>query len=68
MAKRSVFEIYLVHVDPERCDGCGECYKFCPVDVFDLSHKAYPTRPRNCLGCRTCEAVCKSKAIIVTEI
>ncbi len=68
MGKRRVFEYYLVYVDSERCDGCEECAKFCPVDVFDLTHKAYPTRPQNCLGCRTCEAVCKPKAIIVTEI
>jgi NAD-dependent dihydropyrimidine dehydrogenase PreA subunit len=68
MAKRRVFEIYLVHLDPDRCDGCEECVKFCPVDVFDFAVKAIPARPRNCMGCGTCEAVCKSKAIIITEI
>jgi len=68
MAKRKVFEIYLVHVDPDRCDGSGECTKFCPVDVFDMFQKAIAARPQNCLGCRTCEAVCKSKAIVFTEI
>ncbi len=62
------FEVYLVHVDLDRCDGCEECVKFCPVDVFDMSHKAYPTRPQHCMGCRTCEAVCKSDAVIITEI
>ena len=61
-------EIYLVYVDPERCDGCEECWRYCPVDVFDVFHKASPARPRSCLGCRTCEAVCKSKAIVITEI
>jgi len=68
MGKRRVFEYYLVHLDPERCDGCEECYHYCPVDVFDMTHKAVVARPQNCLGCRTCEAVCKSKAIIITEI
>jgi NAD-dependent dihydropyrimidine dehydrogenase PreA subunit len=68
MSKRIVFEIYLVYVDSERCDGCEECVKFCPADVFDMFQKAIPARPRHCLGCRTCEAVCKSKAIIITEI
>jgi NAD-dependent dihydropyrimidine dehydrogenase PreA subunit len=62
------YEIYLVHVDPEKCDGCELCVVYCPADVYDMSHKAYPTRPQNCLGCQTCEAVCKSKAIIITEI
>lgn len=68
MGKRRVFEIYLVHVDPDRCDGCEECVKFCPVDVFDFTNKAIAARPKNCMGCQTCEAVCKSKAIIITEI
>jgi NAD-dependent dihydropyrimidine dehydrogenase PreA subunit len=62
------FEVYLVYVDSERCDGCEECLKLCPCDVFDLFYKAIPARPQNCLGCRTCEAVCKSKAVIITEI
>jgi len=62
------FELYLVHVDADRCDGCEECIKFCTVDVFEFTIKAYPVRPQNCLGCRTCEAVCKSKAVIITEI
>jgi NAD-dependent dihydropyrimidine dehydrogenase PreA subunit len=62
------YEVYLVYVDAERCDGCEDCVTYCPVEVFDMSHKAYPTRPQNCLGCRSCEAVCKSKAVIITEI
>lgn len=62
------FEVYLVHVDADRCDGCRDCVVYCPVDVFDVFHKAAPTRPENCLGCGTCVAVCKSGAVIVTEI
>ena len=62
------FEIYLVYVDADKCDGCEECVIRCPVDVFEMSHKAQVIKPRNCLGCRTCEAVCKSKAVIITEI
>ena len=69
MGKRyKTFEVYLVYLDPDKCDGCEECVKMCPVDVFDMSHKAYPTRPQNCLGCGTCVALCKSNAIIITEI
>ena len=62
------YEVYIVNVDPEKCDGYEKCIIYCPVDVFDFSIKATPARPQNCLGCRTCEAVCKSKAIIITEI
>ena len=62
------YEVYLVHVDPNRCDGCRDCIALCPTEVFDFSIKAYPVRPQNCLGCRTCEAICKSKAVVITEI
>ncbi|MBC8419629.1 MAG: 4Fe-4S binding protein [Desulfobacterales bacterium] len=69
MGKRyRTFEVYLVYIDPDKCDGCEECLNFCPVDVFDMAHKASVVRPQNCLGCRTCVAVCKSGAIIITEI
>ena len=62
------YEVYLIHVDPDRCDSCKECVLMCPTDVFEMPHKAIPVRPQNCLGCLTCTAVCKSKAIIITEI
>lgn len=69
MAKEKIdFEIYLIHVDKDKCDGCGECVLYCPCSVFEISHKAFPVRPRSCLGCRTCLAVCKPNAIIITEI
>jgi len=61
-------EVYLVYVDSDLCDGCEECSRFCPVNVFDVFHKASPIRPQNCLGCGTCVAVCKPDAVVITEI
>jgi NAD-dependent dihydropyrimidine dehydrogenase PreA subunit len=61
-------EVYLVYVEPGRCDACGECVNMCPADVFEMAHQAMPVRPVNCMGCRTCEALCKSKAVVITEI
>ncbi|MBI5579106.1 MAG: 4Fe-4S binding protein [Deltaproteobacteria bacterium] len=62
------YEVYLVHVDSGRCCSCGECVKMCPVDVFEMPHTAMAARPVNCMGCRACVALCKSGAIIITEI
>jgi len=61
-------EVYLVYVDSERCCACGECVQMCPVDVFEMPRKATPVRAVSCMGCRSCVALCKSKAIIITEI
>jgi NAD-dependent dihydropyrimidine dehydrogenase PreA subunit len=65
---RRDYEVYLVYVEAERCDSCGECVKMCTVDVFEMPHKAIPVRPGNCMGCRTCVALCTSQAIVITEI
>jgi len=63
------YTVYLIKVAKEKCNGCGQCLDFCPVDVFEfLGGIALPSRPENCLGCGTCEAVCERKAIVVTEI
>jgi heterodisulfide reductase subunit A-like polyferredoxin len=39
----------------------------CPVDVFELPHTAMPVRPVNCMGCRTCTALLKSNANVITN-
>jgi ferredoxin len=37
MGKQFVdYEVYLVYVDPDKCDGCEKCIIYCPVDVFAL--------------------------------
>ena len=61
--------IYLIKVDSIKCNGCSQCIEFCPVDVFEIKEgKPVPLAAQNCLGCGTCEAVCKTEAIIITEI
>jgi len=63
------YTVYLIKVDSLKCNGCGQCVEFCPVDVFEIDkEKSIPLRPQNCLGCDTCVAVCENEAIIVTEI
>jgi NAD-dependent dihydropyrimidine dehydrogenase PreA subunit len=63
------YPVYLIKIEGARCNGCGECADFCPVNVFEVRvGTSFPVRSQNCLGCGTCEAVCKAEAIIVTEI
>jgi len=63
------YTVYLIKVDSVKCNGCGECTEFCPVDVFEIREgKSFPARTQNCLGCGTCVVVCATEAIILTEI
>jgi NAD-dependent dihydropyrimidine dehydrogenase PreA subunit len=63
------YSVYLIKVDKKKCNGCGKCFDYCPVNVFKvINKKSSPLHPENCLGCGTCLAVCDTNAIILTEI
>jgi NAD-dependent dihydropyrimidine dehydrogenase PreA subunit len=55
-------------IDYGLCDGCGECYESCPMDVFgwDKENKR-PTLAHvaECRVCCVCEGVCPQVAIDV---
>ncbi|MFH1102611.1 MAG: ferredoxin [Pseudomonadota bacterium] len=59
---------FLVTVDQEKCEGCGECVEVCPVEVFELvDEKSSPVNADECLGCESCVEVCEPVAITVEE-
>lgn len=63
------YEIYLIGLDQQLCDGCRRCVDICPVDVFEMRRgPAEVVRAENCLYCRGCLGVCDPGAIIITEI
>ena len=63
-----------VHIDRERCKGCGYCVEFCPRDVLKMSNelnsKGYllpvVEDETKCLNCTYCEVVCPEFAIKIT--
>jgi len=74
-AGRVELEPYVAYVDPERCDGSGECVKVCCYeDAITLQtipasggngstmQKAVVT-PANCAGCGSCVSACPNRAI-----
>ncbi len=55
-------------IDAERCNGCGLCFEWCPVDVIRMNEKglAYVAYPGDCHVCYLCEEACSLDAVVVT--
>ena len=54
-------------VNWERCIGCGQCVRACPVDVLRMEGKKAVARyVEECMCCACCEDVCPTQAIYVT--
>lgn len=61
--------MYVVKIDTEKCQGCGECIDICPSEVLELKdEKAVVANPDECSGCESCVEVCEEDAITVTEM
>lgn len=57
-------ELLEFEVDPEICNKCGLCFKFCPVDAVDWKKKDVAIIDKEkCIHCMTCFAKCKVDAI-----
>ncbi len=64
-----------IHINKNRCKGCGFCVEYCPRDVLKLSeefnvkgyHPPVVVKEEECCYCQLCEAICPEFAIYVTE-
>ena len=61
--------MYLVTIDPEGCEGCGECAESCPAQIIAMvDAKAQVTGDASeCMGCESCVIVCSGGAVTVQE-
>jgi len=61
--------VYVVSIDAEKCEGCGECTEACPASILSMRDgKAEVTGDTNeCLGCESCVMVCNTGAVTVQE-
>jgi NAD-dependent dihydropyrimidine dehydrogenase PreA subunit len=55
-------------IDASKCTNCNTCVEICPVQVFEKGAKTPEVKkPKECIGCRACEAQCPSEAIKVQD-
>ena len=63
-----------VHINVDRCKGCGYCAEFCPRGALKMTDELGPkgynlvkvVDEGKCLGCGLCEAMCPEFGIYVT--
>ena len=56
----------IADLDPDLCDGCGQCVAVCPVNVFEMSTSGpVIARAEACQTCFLCELYCASDALYV---
>ena len=66
--------MYIVTIDVEKCQACGECVEVCAVEALAIveedgkKYAVFTENPDECLGCLSCEEVCEEGAITVTEL
>lgn len=57
-----------MHIDPERCIGCGQCLRACPAGVLQVvSLLAVIRAGAQCFGEGACLGHCSANAISLVE-
>lgn len=50
-------------VDPEKCNGCGTCTRYCPAGILEVVDKKLQIEYTYCKGCGVCVTVCPRRAL-----
>jgi NADH:ubiquinone oxidoreductase subunit F (NADH-binding)/(2Fe-2S) ferredoxin/Pyruvate/2-oxoacid:ferredoxin oxidoreductase delta subunit len=59
-------ELISLSIDPEKCTGCGACFKVCPVDaITGEKKKPHQLDKEKCVKCRACYEACKFDAVLI---
>ena len=66
--------MYIVTIDIDKCEACGECVDNCPSEAIVIveengkKYAMYTGDADDCIGCLSCEASCEDGAITVLEM
>ncbi len=66
--------MYIVNIDPDTCDGNGQCVEGCPVAILSVEGENEGKKcvlsgaTADCIGCMVCVEVCPTGAIKVVEM
>lgn len=52
-----------IHIDKDKCDGCGVCDYLCPVQAVTLEEKEATIDQEKCTECLLCLEKCPQNAI-----
>ena len=50
-------------VDPDKCNGCTTCTKYCPAGILEVVNKKLAIDYTYCKGCGICPTVCPRQAL-----
>ena len=52
-------------VDPEKCEGCGDCVDSCPTEAISIQDEKAVVNDEECSDCAACETDCPTEAISI---
>ncbi|MDX1797812.1 MAG: electron transfer flavoprotein subunit alpha [Candidatus Lokiarchaeia archaeon] len=56
----------MIHIDQDKCIGCGECVDACVFGSLSLKAK-FPSISEDCRLCGACARICRYNAIVITR-
>ncbi|MBT7628632.1 MAG: 4Fe-4S binding protein [Desulfobacula sp.] len=56
-----------IQIDPEVCDGCGQCVLVCPSETISIKNKKAQVTGNESIMCGHCIAACPKEAIRLKE-
>ena len=66
--------MYVITVDVEKCEACGDCIDSCPSELLAMvedggkKYAMFKGDAEECIGCYSCESSCDQSAITITEL